>query len=58
MHFLPAGGKEWFYKNSQLFYIVFLILFVTGLSSVVLTPVFSAVFTGMEWIVSSIFKLF
>lgn len=57
MHFLPYKGKEWFYKNQQIFYIVFLILFVTGLSSVVLTPVFSAVLKGMEWVVYHIFKL-
>lgn len=57
MHFLPYKGKEWFYKNQQIFYIVFLILFVTGLSSVVLTPIFNTVFTGMEWVVYNIFKL-
>ena len=31
MHFLPYKAKEWFYKNGQIFYIVFLILFVTQL---------------------------
>lgn len=57
MHFLPYNAKEWFYKNQQIFYIVFLILFVTNLSSVILTPIFSAVFSGMEWVVYNIFKL-
>ena len=58
MHFLPARGKEWFYKNQQIFYIVFLIIFITGLSQVILTPIFSWVFTGMEWVVAKIFGLF
>ncbi len=57
MHFLPYKGKEWFYRNEKIFYIVFLILFVTGLSSVVLTPIFNVVFNGMEWVVYHIFKL-
>ena len=57
MHFLPYKGKEWFYRNQQIFYIIFLILFVTGLSSVILTPIFSGVLTGMEWLVYNIFKL-
>ncbi len=57
MHFLPYKAKEWFYKNEQIFYILFLILFVTGLSSVVLTPIFNVVFNGMEWVVYHIFKL-
>ena len=57
MHFLPYKGKEWFYNHQQIFYIVFLILFVTGLSSVILTPIFSGVLTGMEWVVYNLFKL-
>jgi len=57
MHFLPYKGKEWFYRNQQIFYIIFLILFVTGLSSVILTPIFSGVLTGMEWVVYNIFKI-
>jgi len=58
MHFLPGKGKEWFYRNQRVFYIVFLILFISGLSSYILTPIFSAVFTGMEWVVAKIFGLF
>ena len=57
LHFLPYKGKEWFYKNQQIFYIIFLMLFVTGLSNVILTPIFSGVLTGMEWLVYNIFKI-
>lgn len=57
MHFLPYKGKEWFYKNQQIFYMVFLILFVTGLSSIILTPIFNGVLAGMEWLVYYIFEL-
>lgn len=57
MHFLPYNGKQWFYNNQQIFYIVFLMLFVTGLSTVILTPIFSGVLTGMEWVVYNLFKL-
>ena len=57
MHFLPYNGKQWFYNNQQMFYIIFLILFVTGLSSVILTPIFKGVLMGMEWTVYNLFKL-
>ncbi len=57
MHFLPYKGKEWFYNNQQIFYIVFLIIWITGLAGTILTPIFSAVLSGMEWIVYNIFKL-
>ncbi len=57
MHFLPYKGKEWFYKNQQIFYIIFLILLVTNLSSAILTPIFSAVFSGLDWVAYNILKL-
>jgi len=57
MHFLPYKGKEWFYRNGKMFYIIFLVLFITGLSTVILTPIFSGVLAGMEWLVYNIFKL-
>lgn len=57
MHFLPSRGKQWFYNNQQIFYIVFLLIWITGLSSVILQPIFEAVFSGMNWFVSSIFKI-
>ena len=57
MHFLPPRGKEWFINNEQTFYIVFLILWITGLSSIIITPLFSLVFSGMDFVVFNIFKL-
>ena len=58
MHFLPSKGKEWFYNNQHIFYIVFLLIWVTGLSSVILQPIFGAVSNGMNWIVAKLFRLF
>ena len=58
MHFLPASKREWFYRNERLFYIIFLLLVLTNLASVIITPIFTGVFTGMNWIVLNIFKLF
>ena len=52
------GYKEWFYNNQHIFYIVFLLIWITGLSSVILQPIFGAVFSGMNWLVAKIFGLF
>ena len=57
MHFLPAKGKDWVYNNQQIFYIIFLLIWITGLSSVFLQPIFGAVFSGMDWFVAKLFKL-
>lgn len=58
MHFLPAKGKQWFYNNTQIFYIVFLLIWITGLASNILSPIFQLVFNGMQWVVVNIFKIF
>ncbi|MBQ3145346.1 MAG: site-2 protease family protein [Clostridia bacterium] len=57
MHFLPYNGKQWFYNNQQIFYIVFLLIWITGLSSTILNPIFNGILSGMDWIVYNIFKL-
>lgn len=57
MHFLPSKGKMWFNNNQQMFYLLFLIIWITGLSSVIITPLFSLVINGFDWVVHSIFVL-
>ena len=57
MHFLPTKGKIWFENNQAVFYIVFLIIWITGLSEKIISPIFNAVLYGFDWIVYSIFKL-
>ena len=58
MHFLPYNAKQWFYNNQQIFYIVFIVVWISGLSSVILNPIFNAVLSGMNWLVATIFGLF
>ena len=57
MHFLPYNAKQWFYNNQQIFYIIFVVIWISGLSSVILNPIFNAVLSGMDWVVYNIFKL-
>ena len=58
MHFLPYNAKQWFYNNQQIFYIIFVVIWISGLSSVILNPIFNAVLSGMSWLVATIFGLF
>lgn len=57
-HFLPYKGKQWFYNNQNIFYIIFLLIWITGLSSYILQPAFNVVIKGLDWIASSIINLF
>ncbi len=58
MHFLSFNAKQWFYKNERLFYIGFLILWITGLLSSLLSPIFSGVFTGITWLAFKLVSIF
>ena len=57
-NFLPYNAKQWFYNNQNIFYIIFLLIWITGLSSVILQPIFNAVFQGFSWAASSLIGLF
>lgn len=58
MHFLSYNGRQWFESKQIYFYIGFLIIFVTGIASVVLNPIFNAIYSGYGFVVSQIFSLF
>lgn len=58
MHFLPYNAKTWFLNNQQIFYIVFLVIWITGLVGYIISPVINVVYGGINWIVASIFRLF
>ena len=38
MPFLPFNAKQWFINNEQIFYIVFVVLWITGLTSYIISP--------------------
>ena len=43
MPFLPYNAKQWFMNNEQIFYIVFVVLWITGLTSYIISPGIEAV---------------
>lgn len=58
MHFLPYNAKTWFENNVQIFYIVFIVLWVTNLISYIISPVINIVSTGIYSMVSALFGFF
>ena len=58
MHFLPYNGRQWFMQNERMFYIIFMIIWISGMSSYIISPIFDAVYEGMNFVVSNIFNLF
>lgn len=58
MNFLGYKARNWFMENERNFYMVFVMLWVTGILSRIVTPVFSAVASGMYWVVFKIVSIF
>lgn len=36
--FLPYKAKQWFYNNEKIFYIIFVLIWITGLAGTIITP--------------------
>lgn len=58
MYFLPYNARQWFENYQMYFYIGFLIIFITGIASNIISPIISAVYSGYVFVVSQIFSLF
>ena len=58
IHFLPYKARNWFMENKQVFYIVFIVLWVTNLISYIVSPVISVVDKGINLLVATMFRIF
>ena len=47
MPFLPYNAKQWFRNNEQIFYIAFVIIWVTGIAGKIISPVIGVASTGI-----------
>lgn len=57
-HFLPYNVKEWLARYSQIFYIVFIVLWITGIASSIISPIISLAYRGITYVVSLLFMIF
>lgn len=58
IHFLPYNAKTWFENNTQLFYVIFIVLWITNLISYIISPVIGVVSNGIYAMVSALFGIF
>ena len=54
-HFLPYKAKEWLARNEQILYIVFLVIWITGLAGVIISPAIKGVTLGLGTLFGNIF---
>jgi Zn-dependent protease len=55
MPFLPYNAKQWFKNNEQIFYIIFVVIWITGIASMIISPVINGVTSGIITIANAIF---
>ena len=55
--FLPQKAKNWFINNEQIFYIVFVVLWITNLAGYIITPAITGVSSGILGLAKLIFRL-
>lgn len=58
MAFLSYNARRWVEEHIQLFYIIFLIIWITPISSMIISPAITAITNGISGIVGWIFLLF
>lgn len=56
-HFLPYNVKEWFARYSQIFYIIFVVLWISGIASNIISPIINLVYNGIINLVALIFRI-
>ena len=54
---LPYNAKRWFEDNERIFYIIFVILWITGIAGTIISPVINVVFNGIFKLAKIIFKI-
>ena len=57
MPFLPYNAKQWFRNNETIFYIVFVVIWITGIASLMIEPPISWIATGIMNLTQMIFGI-
>ena len=55
--FLPSNAKNWFINNERIFYIVFVVIWITGIAGYIITPIISVITQGIISLGTMIFGL-
>lgn len=54
-NFLPFNARNWFLNHEQLFYFIFLAIWITGLAGILISPISSAIYSGIMHLVGMTF---
>ena len=58
INYLPYQVRRWVIEHGDIFHIVFLVIWITGLAGLIISPIINLIYDGLMWGVLAIFRLF
>ena len=58
INFMPYNWRRWILEHSQIFYYIFLAIWITRLASIIIAPIINLLYSGLMNGVLAIFRLF
>ena len=58
INYLPYKARRWVIEHGDIFYYIFLAIWITGLAGLIISPIINLIYDGLMWGVLSIFRLF
>ena len=58
MAFLSYNAKRWFEEHTGLFYAIFLIIWITPISTMIINPIINGIAEGLDTVIGGVFNLF
>lgn len=58
MSIIPYKARTWLINHSTMFYYIFLIIWITGLASIIISPIINLLYNGLMSGILAIFRLF
>ena len=56
-NFLSYNARRWLEERGQIFYLIFLVLWITGLAGIIISPIIDAIYSGVSWCIFALFGL-
>ncbi len=57
INFLTYSGRQWIYEHEQLFYIIFLVIWITGIAGYIISPALQAMYSGLVHLGMKVFGI-
>ena len=58
MNLFPYNARRWIMEHEQIFYYIFLAIWITGLAGIIISPIINLLYNGLMNGILAIFRLF